>query len=171
MSNIIDRKPKLWQRLAALTVIAGLVALDQVIKRWAEEALAPGGARDIVPRVLGLHYSENTGISFSMFGDSAIAMRVVACLTGLVMLGGLAALLTGKIDRGAALWSVSLILAGGIGNLIDRVAQGYVVDYLEFLFVRFAVFNFADVCITCGVVWLAGRIMMGESRKRKAVAP
>ena len=147
------RKPKKWQRGAALAA-AGLSRDEMTIA---------------VPGVLGLQYTENTGISFSLFGDSRLAMYLVIILTGLVMLAGGIFIALGKIERGAQLCGVTMILAGGFGNWFDRVTQGYVVDYFEFLFVRFAVFNFADVLITGGVVWLAGRLVFEETRRRKTV--
>ena len=161
----------LWQRAAALAGAVGLVAADHMFKRLAGAKLTPGELTQLIPRVLGLRYVENPGISFSLFGDSETAMRVVTILTGLAMLAGGIFLLLGKL-RGAQAWSVSLILAGGVGNWVDRVARGCVPDYFEFLFVHFAVFNFADICITCGVVWLAALLLREEARRRKtAVAP
>jgi len=163
-------KPKWWMRLTALAAAAALVALDQWIKVRMTWALAPptGQARVLVPDMIGLRYTENTGISFSLFGNSEAAMRVVTVLTALVMLAGVVWLLLGRI-RGAALLSgAALILAGGVGNLADRLAQGFVVDYIELLFVRFAIFNFADICITCGVALAAGWVLWDESRRRKA---
>ena len=175
MQNNQQPKPPLWLRLTALAVAAALVGVDHLIKRWAVNTLAPGGAAHggavtAIPGVLGLQYTENTGISFSMFGDSRAAMYVVTAITGAVMLAGVIALLAGRLAAIAPLWSGTLILAGGVGNLIDRVAQGYVVDCFEFLFVRFAVFNFADICISAGVVWLAGWVLFGEVRRKKAAA-
>jgi len=164
-------KPKPWQRFTALAIITGLVAADQLVKLWAQANLRFEAARALVPGVLGLQYAENTGISFSMLGDSQAAMRVVTILTGLLMLAGLVLLLWGKFG-GMQLWSAALILAGGLGNLIDRLRQGFVVDYFEFLFVRFAIFNLADVFITCGVIWLAVIVLWGERwRSKAAVLP
>ena len=158
-------------RLAALAAAAALVILDQWIKVRATWALAPptGWVRTLVPGVIGLRYTENTGISFSFFGDSRNAMLVITGLTALVMLAGAVFLLLGKITGAPLLAASALILAGGVGNLVDRLAQGFVVDYIELLFVRFAIFNFADICITCGVVLAAGWVLWEESRRRKTV--
>jgi len=148
-------------------MIAALVAADQLAKAWAQSSLRFEPGRILVPGVLGLQYAENTGISFSMLGDFQAAMLVVTILTGALMLVGIIFLLRGKFV-GMQLWSASLVLAGGLGNFIDRALQGYVIDYFEFLFMRFAVFNLADVFITCGVVWLAATVLWGESARKKA---
>ena len=161
------QKPKLWQRLVALGVMAALIAIDQLVKLWAQGALRTGLRVVVIPGVLGLRLARNAGISFGWLGGSRGAMVAVMVVTGLVMAFGLMMLVWGKLENHGQLWSVTLVLAGGIGNLIDRVAQGYVVDYFEFLFMRFAIFNIADILITFGVAWLMIVILRGESRRRK----
>jgi len=162
-------KPKIHTRLITLAAAAVLILLDQWLKVRLRWVLAPptGQSRALVSGLIGLRYTENTGISFSMFGESQAAMRVVSLLTALVMLAGIAALLLGKIGGAAPLCAAALILAGGLGNLVDRLMNGFVVDYIELLFMRFAIFNFADICITCGVFLLTGWILWEEARRRK----
>jgi len=162
-------KPKLWVRLVTLAAAAALICADRWLKVRLSWVLAPpaGQPKALWPGVAGLRYTENTGISFSMFGDSQAAMRVVSVITALVMLAGIIALLLGKIGGAAPLCATALILAGGVGNLADRLAHGFVVDYIELLFINFAIFNFADICITCGVVLLTGWILWEEARRRK----
>ncbi|MDR2525688.1 MAG: signal peptidase II [Oscillospiraceae bacterium] len=162
------KKTKLWQRLAAVAVAAALVFLDQLFKRAAVRHLRGGTPRELLPRILQLRYTENTGVAFSFLGDSRTAMRVIAITTALIILIALGLMLAGRIRGMLPLVSVALIIAGGLGNLIDRVSpQHFVVDYLEFLFVRFAVFNFADICITCGVITMAAYILFIEPRMKK----
>ena len=156
-------KQKLWVRLAAPGMAALLVVADQLIK-----GLMPQGEAVLIPHVLGLQYTRNYGISFSLFGNSAGAMRAVSIITGLVLLAGVVLLLAGKL-RGAYTAGAVLVLAGGAGNLLDRLLHGYVVDYIELLFMRFAIFNFADILITCGVAWLALWVLIWEPRARKKV--
>jgi signal peptidase II len=70
--------------------------------------------------------------------------------------------------------AITLIIAGGIGNLIDRIAQGYVVDFIELRFINFAIFNFADMCAVVGA-FLMVAIVIGEEvrdyRAKRACAP
>ena len=163
-------KPKLSARLLTLLAAATLVAVDQWLKRWMTGLLAQD-ARTLVPGLIGLRYTRNTGISFSLLGQSEIAMRVISAVTALVMLAGIVWLLLGRIGGAAPLCGTALILSGGVGNLLDRLLHGFVVDYIELLFTRFAIFNFADICITCGVALVAAWVIWGEIRQRKKAEP
>ena len=121
-----------------LVLIAALVAADQGIKLWASSVLQPVTAMPVIPGIVELRFVLNDGMAFSMLsgkqgfliGVTSLALCVVAYL-----------LFTGLL----------LVLAGGIGNLIDRALNGVVVDYINLLFMRFAVFNFADICVCVGV--------------------
>ena len=163
-------KPKLPARLLTLLAAAALIVADQWLKRWMTGLLSEG-PRALVPGLIGLRYTENTGISFSLFGESGAAMLVISIVTALVMLAGIVWLLLGKIGGAAPLCGAALILAGGVGNLVDRLFHGFVVDYIELLFVRFAIFNFADICITCGVVLVTVWVIWLEYRQRKRARP
>jgi len=159
---------KIRARLLALLAAACLAAIDRYLKYLVSARIAPQETRPLLPG-LRLRYTNNTGVSFSMLGDSPWAMRVVTVLVLLAMATGIVLVLIGKIRPLPALAAAALILAGGMGNLVDRLLNGYVVDYLEFTFVRFAVFNFADICITCGVVLLSAWMLWDEwYKKRKA---
>ena len=163
-------KPKLPARLLTLLAAAALIAIDQWLKRRMTGLLAEG-PRALVPGFVGLRYTENTGISFSLFGESGAAMLVISIVTALVMLAGIVLLLLGKVGGAAPLCGAALILAGGVGNLVDRLFHGFVVDYIELLFMRFAIFNFADICITCGVVLVTCWVIWIEYRQRKRARP
>jgi len=159
---------KIRTRVLALAAAAGLTAIDQILKQLVSARMELQQTQALFPG-LQLRYTVNTGISFSMLGDSKWAMWVVTALSAAVMLAGVIAILMGKLKQTPMLIAAACIIAGGVGNLIDRVAHGFVVDYLEFTFVRFAVFNFADICITCGVIFLAGWMIWDEvQQKRKA---
>jgi len=164
------KKPKLWQRLVAMGLVGVFVVIDQLVKLWAVSNLRGQGRMVVIPGFLGLRYAENTGISFGLLGDLPVVMNVVTAVTGLLMAAALVWLLLGRLP-GMQMWAAALVLGGGLGNFIDRAVQGFVVDYLEFLFMRFAIFNLADVFITCGMVWLCVAIFMAESRKSKAMEP
>lgn len=139
--------------IIVLLTIAGLVGLDQAIKLWAIANLQNQPARPFLP--LGsldwmhLNYVENRGAAFSIMSGN----RGFLIVFPLVMLAVCLYLLHryGKTHR----WlyaALPLIAAGGIGNLIDRIFRdGAVVDYLDVQLFRFAVFNFADICVTVGV--------------------
>ena len=160
---------KMRARLLALLAAACLVAIDRYIKYLVGLRIAPDQTRRLLPG-LRLRYTVNTGVSFSLLGNSPWAMRIVTVLTVIAMAAGVVLVLLGKIRPAPALAAAALILAGGTGNLVDRLLQGYVVDYLEFTFVHFAVFNFADICITCGVALLTIWVLWDEWHKKRTAA-
>lgn len=138
---------------AALLLLSG-AALDLASKAWARAALEPYGAPiDFLPFV-SLRLSFNEGVSFSMFAASSEAARfLLLSLTGLLTIAlGVAA----YRSQGWQRVSMSVIVAGALGNLIDRAARGSVTDFLGLHFGEWYpfVFNLADVWISIGVVLL-----------------
>ena len=103
----------------------------------------------IIEKVLYLNYAENTGVAFSMFADNR---WILVGVTSLMLIAVLAFFLSGKMTGKLEVFSLSLLLAGGVGNLIDRISLGYVIDYIEVLFVDFYIFNFADCLVTCAAI-------------------
>lgn len=152
-----------------LSVLAAalLVGVDQLIKQWATAVLQPQGAVTILPGVVELRYYLNDGMAFSMLaGQRGLLIGVTSVMLVCVLI----VLLVRKMhpcERVA--WT--LVLGGGIGNLIDRFASGVVVDYINFLFVDFAVFNFADICITTGIALLIVWILYDSWKKEREEKP
>ena len=133
-----------------LVGIALLVGIDQALKFWASNALQPVGSMPFIPHFMELRFCLNEGAAFSMMSGKQTFLIAV---TGTAMLG-MAYWLFFQCRGEKKRWervSMLLVLAGGIGNLIDRVANGCVVDYLNFLFIDFPIFNFADICVCGGV--------------------
>ncbi len=152
-----------------LLVVAVLVATDLIIKSVVLKYLAPIGSYTLVKNFLSLTYVENTGAAFGSFsGHTAL----LSAFTAAVLLVGLIYVLSGKIKSKVIYLSLVMIISGGTGNLIDRIARGFVVDYIEPLFVKFAVFNFADILVTVGaailIIYLIYDIVKG-SEKSEAV--
>ena len=134
--------------LLSLAGAAILVVIDQLIKHWPTAALLPVGSMDVLPGVVELRYCLNDGMAFSMLAGKQgllIGMTSVMLLAVLIMLFVRKMPLTER-----AAWT--LVLGGGVGNLIDRVRLGYVVDMLDTMFMDFPVFNVADVFVVCGTV-------------------
>lgn len=150
---------------------AVLVVIDQLTKKLAVDNLM--GKEDIIliKNFIGLSYAENTGAAFSMFSDSTMLLSVV---TLLLILGGIVFMFLGKIEGKLMNICAVMILAGGTGNLIDRFAHGYVVDYIKTLFIDFPVFNFADILVVVGVFVVIGYlvydIIKEEKQKKKEKA-
>ena len=150
------------------TIIAALlIAVDQMVKNWASEVLVKGEI-PVIENVLYFKYVENTGVAFSMFEDNR---WLLVAVTAVMLIVVLAFFLSGKVTGKLELLSLSLIMSGGIGNLIDRISLGYVVDFIEFLFVDFYVFNFADCLITVGAFLIIGYEIYDiiKDRKKKKV--
>ena len=132
-------------------VIAGLVVfLDQLIKYFVVQYLPQAGTVTAVPYILDLTYVENRGVAFGMFKD----MRwIFVVFTAIIILMLLYIIIFKRIKSKLFLISSALIIGGGIGNLIDRIFLGYVIDYLQLSFFS-PVCNFADYAITVGTVLL-----------------
>lgn len=151
-------------KLISLAAAALLVAVDQGVKAWATAHLLPVEAMPLIPGIVELRYVLNDGMAFSMLaGKQGLLIGVTSIMLAAVLVW----LLAGKmnlLERTA--WT--LVLGGGIGNLIDRVLNGVVVDYINLLFMRFAVFNFADICVCVGVGLLVLSILLdGVQQKQK----
>ena len=145
--------------------IAVLVVIDQLIKLLVLEYLQPIGSLPLIDGILQLRYAENTGAAFGSFSEHTIALSV---FTFVAILVGIIFLMSKKLKFGVEYMCVALIIAGGAGNLIDRVFRGFVVDYIEPLFIDFAVFNFADILVTCSAIVLVIWTIYDIYREHKA---
>jgi len=148
--------------ILSLLAAAAITLTDQLIKQWAVAVLKPAGALPFIPHVLELRYLVNDGMSFSMLSGKRLLLVAV---TG-VMLTALAVLLVRRKMSGLERAAWILVVGGGVGNLIDRVRTGEVVDYFNCLFISFPIFNFADVCICVGVGLLVLNIVLESVRER-----
>lgn len=133
----------------ALTVfiIVLLIAIDQAIKLLVLKYLSPIGSYIVIDKFISLTFVKNTGAAFGSFSGYTTALSVV---TAVVLIVGLIYLLSGQIKQKAIYIPAVMIISGGVANLIDRVFRGFVIDYIEPLFIDFAVFNFADMLVTVG---------------------
>lgn len=144
-----------------LAIAALVVVIDQVIKFFVSANLKPIGSTVAIPHLLDLVYVENRGVAFGMFKD----MRwIFVALTSIVIVVFIILLI--KNGNKSKFFSVSaaLIIGGGIGNLIDRVFLGYVIDYLQLSFFS-PVCNFADYCISIGTVLLVVYLLFFSDMK------
>jgi signal peptidase II len=104
---------------------------------------------NILPQVLSFSYTQNTGVAFGLISNNIIFVIIF----NIVILGIIIKFLKENNDNidYTVLVSLILILSGGIGNLIDRILRGYVVDFIKFDFINFPIFNVADISITLGI--------------------
>ena len=137
-------------------VTAGAVVLDQISKYLTVRFIPLYEHIAVLPGVVGLTYVRNTGAAFSSFEG----MRWLFVLLFLVFTGALLweyfkkPMPFTRLER----WCVAAIYGGGLGNMIDRLRLGYVVDMIETLFMDFPVFNVADCFITCGCIALMSHL-------------
>ena len=128
-----------------------LVALDQAVKYLVRANIPLGGHVPLLPHVVELTYVQNTGAAFSMLSEHTWLLSLISA-AGVVAMA--VVLWRRVLTHPLGVVPAVMVLAGGLGNLIDRVALGYVTDMFNTLFMRFAVFNVADIFITVGGVLL-----------------
>lgn len=150
----------------SLLLAAACAVLDQMLKRWAAAVLRPAVAMPLLPGIVELRYTVNDGMAFSLLSGQ---QKLLIGVTGVILVAVLIWLLAGKMSAlERAAWV--LILGGGVGNLLDRVAAGQVIDYINLLFMRFAVFNFADICVSVGVGLLVLRVVLDAIAENRTAA-
>ena len=134
-------------------ILVGIV-LDQLSKLLAVKLLAPVNSVPLWSGVLHLTYVENRGAAFGMLADHRWVFMTIStiAITAIAIY-----LYSGKSTARLFSAALALIVSGGIGNMIDRIALGYVVDFIDFALIDFAVFNIADsfVCIGAGMLVLS----------------
>ena len=131
---------------------AGIVAADQFTKYLTVANIALSQDVPFLPGLLQRTYVQNTGAAFSSFeGQQWLFALIFLVLTGLILFEYFKKPMGfSKLER----WCIAAIYGGGLGNMIDRVRLGYVVDMIETTFMDFPVFNVADCFITCGCILL-----------------
>ncbi len=134
--------------------IAIMIALDQATKFWAVKALLEKGSMPFISGVLGFRYTENTGAAFSILREKQLLLILLTSVIIVALMGFLIKALRTDVHVVVKL-AYMFILAGAVGNLIDRVRLNFVIDFLEFRFVQFPIFNIADICVVVGVSLLA----------------
>jgi len=145
----VKRSPSLLFGVAFASVL-----LDQWTKHWATDHLAFREPVNVVGELVRFTYTRNSGIAFGMFAGKSFPFYIFSVVAALAVFW-----LWSRHPRlpWPRQWSLALILGGAIGNLIDRVRHGEVVDFilLSWRGHEFPVFNVADMCVTCGVILFA----------------
>ena len=126
-----------------------LIAVDQAIKYWALTSLQAQHTIPLIQDVFHLTYVENRGAAFSLFEqfDSRWIFVILACVITIAIA---IALYKKLMQNAMGRWSLVLVAAGALGNAIDRVVHGFVVDLFDFCLIHFPVFNVADIFICVG---------------------
>ena len=150
-------------RFVTLLAALALVGIDQLTKWLALTFVEPVGTIPLLKfgesEWLNLTYVKNFGAAFSILQNKQLFLIII---TSVVILLVAALMLSNRIKRPSYLWSFSLIIAGGLGNLIDRIANGFVVDFIDVRIINFAIFNFADICAVVGTAMLIVFVLKDE---------
>jgi len=137
---------------------------DQVVKWYVMNNLDLREVVAFIPGLVQLTYFQNTGVAFGFLqGQPWIPM----VLTPVLLIVLVVLMVKGVVSDPAQRWALTAIAAGGAGNLIDRFVHGFVVDMFEFMFVRFAIFNVADIFITLGGVAFVLAYLRAELRLQR----
>ena len=130
---------------AILTLL--LVLLDQIVKLLVMKYIPLGGHVEFIPHLMDLTYVKNTGAAFSMLAEHTWILSLISAAISVILA---VALWKNFFRHPLGKVCLSLLLAGAVGNLIDRVFRGFVVDMFSTTFINFAVFNVADICVVVG---------------------
>ena len=137
-----------------------LILLDQAVKGYVVKEIPLGGMRRFIPKVVSLTYLKNSGAAFSMLENQQWFFTIIT----LIAMGAAFVYLYRHIE--GSIWlllGLTLIISGGIGNFIDRLRQGFVVDMFHLDFMNFAIFNVADIYLSIGVGLLVIYLLREES--------
>lgn len=145
-----------------VVIIATVVlVLDQLSKFWVVNTLKAVKDIPVIDGVLHWHYAENTGASFSMMKDVTWFPTVVAIFACLVAAAAVVYVFTRKHKmHWMEILSIGLVLGGAIGNLIDRLRFGYVIDFIYVKLINFAIFNIADAALVVGAILLSVYVLL-----------
>ncbi len=163
--KIVNKKSYI-EYIVYSAIILGGIFLDQLTKWLAVKFLLPlGRSVPLIEGVLQLTYVENTGAAFGMLKEHRWVFIVISTIA---IIGITAYLYLGHAPTKFTAVSLAIIISGGIGNMIDRIALGYVVDFIDFCLINFAVFNGADsfVCVGAGLLLLAIILTPDEKFKK-----
>jgi len=141
-----------------LTIVL-LIVLDQLVKWAVVSNIKLGEVKGFIPSIMSLTYLQNTGAAFSILENQQWLFTIIT----LLVIGGAIWYLIKNIK--GSFWLISgltLIIAGGLGNFIDRLRQGFVVDMFQVDFINFAIFNVADSYLTIGVLVLIVMMLKEE---------
>ena len=148
------------RKISIFISILLLIFLDQAVKGYVVKEIPLGGMRRFIPKVVSLTYLKNSGAAFSMLENQQWFFTIITILA----MGAAFVYLYRHIK--GSLWlllGLTLIISGGIGNFIDRLRQGFVVDMFHLDFMNFAIFNVADIYLTIGVGLLLIYLLREES--------
>lgn len=134
-----------------IIIAAAVVALDQLAKLLVIANIGSTDCIHVIPGLFDFVYVKNTGAAFSILSNSTVALSVISVM---FCIGVAWYWYVKKPNKRLLCTSLTLLFAGALGNAIDRIFRGFVVDFISTSFMTFPVFNVADIAITCGAALL-----------------
>ena len=163
----MTKKKKIVRSVIFLLITGALIFLDQWTKSFMQQKLTQDGPMTVIPKILEFYYVENTGAAFNLLDQQRTIFLIVAAVATVFCLYAFFKTVGGR--RGSKQKSIlifhiflCLILSGAIGNAIDRIMNGYVIDFIRVLFINFPVFNVADCYVVVGCIFF---LIFGIFRK------
>ncbi|KID41776.1 signal peptidase II [Fructilactobacillus fructivorans] len=151
----------IWILTALLFVL--LLTLDQVSKSWIRLNIPTGRDISVIPGILSLTNINNTGAAWSFLSGKSFIFEIIAVIAVFVFLF----FIYFERNHTGYLIGLTLMLAGTIGNLLDRFLVGSVTDMIQLDFINFPIFNVADSCVTIGVIVLFLVILLAKPESEK----
>ncbi len=167
---VITDKKVILKVIIGLLSAAVLAGIDQLTKWLVVSNMELHESIHLIKigetQVLNFSYYLNDGSAFSMFEGQTVMLIVVTCI---MMAAMIIAMLLKKVRRTPYIVAFSLVIGGGVGNLIDRLFNdGFVIDFIDVRIINFAIFNFADICAVCGGILLCILVIVDEIKEKKA---
>lgn len=151
--------------IVCLAISAAVFVLDQLSKIWVLQNVKPVPTIKIIPGLLNFTYVENTGAAFGIFeGQKWLLIVIVFAVIAAALWALYSNKVSGKLER----LCISFIIAGGLGNVVDRIRYGFVVDFLDIneLF-SYPMFNVADCFVVAGAILLVIATLFEDNKKKK----
>lgn len=157
------RNSRVFRGIALLGAAVLLLVVDIIAKRCVLRYLKPVGSVPLIDGFLEFSYVENTGAAFGLFKN---VMWLIILITVVAVAAISLLLFRYQSHTFFSYASCALLIAGGIGNLLDRILYGFVVDYIHVLFFDY-IFNFADCCVTVGAVLFVIHVLLISVREKQ----
>lgn len=152
--------------IVAVSTVFLIIFLDRITKNFFSQVLSVGESIPLIRHVLHMTLVHNTGIAFGLFRDQGIVFIIIPVIAIILLIYNIYYYHRFE-DRISEMYIIgfSLIFGGAIGNLIDRVVYGYVIDFIDFRI--WPVFNVADSAITVGAVMIAVKILLMSKHEQR----
>ena len=143
------------KKILSIALIVVLVVIDQLTKVCAQIFLQGNKPFTVIRDIIELRYLEggNTGAAFGIFSGNTLALGILSVIVSIALIVVLIRMLN-KPDKALICWTLVFMIAGAIGNGIDRILRKYVIDFIYVPIINFPIFNVADMYVTCAAIVL-----------------